>query len=309
MKPQSAELGVDDAIIGDVDKEERKGGQNKGASVKRAQDDEHDESSDAKRPLITTEHKSDRERQRRMNLNTHLDQLRRLLLKVEPTLNNAADRDALASNRLNLLDSAIHVLNKLYTENEERKRVIAGLLSPKGVGQPTDLHQNAEKSQRHVVRISHVRAFCACSFATVVRNMLLIAYCIHSNHLIRLSSQACCRSEQSAESAPPSSFASAASSCTHFFVKFWRWLFWCSECRSPCCRHIQPFACQAARARESNDDAPVCVFSNTSNGGVAAAIYNAVKCCKHGSWSCEQQSGGTAERTNKLFCRKRWNTR
>lgn len=88
--------------------------------------------------LSRAEKKRDREKQRRKDLNGAYDRLSALLFKIDPKIREDADErskiktsgdgeDMLTFNRLELVNSAVDVLERIHRENEERKMVIIHL--------------------------------------------------------------------------------------------------------------------------------------------------------------------------------------
>ena len=85
---------------------------------KRSRDDEED--------LSRSERKRNREKSRRNALNDRLEALAALLYKIDPALKSGKGDQAIM-NRVNLIQSAVQTLQRIHTENEDRKLAITDL--------------------------------------------------------------------------------------------------------------------------------------------------------------------------------------
>jgi len=87
--------------------------------------------------LTRSEKKRDREKKRRKDLNAGYDALMSLIFKIDPKIRQEAEERVKKSkggveelpvlNRLELIQSTVHVLERVHQENEERKLVIIHL--------------------------------------------------------------------------------------------------------------------------------------------------------------------------------------
>jgi hypothetical protein len=92
-------------------------------------DDEDDVGGEGSHSGVSTDKKkkSARERSRRVDFNSQLSSLRKLLIAVSPDLNNSKDRNRLYGNRVEVLMETKNALERLHQENEERAKTIAEL--------------------------------------------------------------------------------------------------------------------------------------------------------------------------------------
>lgn len=97
--------------------------------------------------LTRAEKKRDREKQRRSEINQGYDHLLDLLFRIDPKIRREAEvqakrgkEDQPLLNRLEIINSACAVLERIHNENEERKMVILhlsrGLLASGNNGDP-----------------------------------------------------------------------------------------------------------------------------------------------------------------------------
>jgi hypothetical protein len=97
--------------------------------------------------LTRAEKKRDREKQRRSEINQGYDHLLDLLFRIDPKIRREAEvqakrgkEDQPLLNRLEIINSACAVLERIHNENEERKMVILhlsrGLLASGNNGAP-----------------------------------------------------------------------------------------------------------------------------------------------------------------------------
>jgi hypothetical protein len=92
-----------------------------------------------------SERKRQREKQRRSDLSNAFDELSAFIVQVEPEggdqdsdvkkkrKKSDGGEDASGITRLELIGRAIRIMRRLHTENEERKRIIAGIQEKEGV--------------------------------------------------------------------------------------------------------------------------------------------------------------------------------
>eukprot|EP00980_Cylindrotheca_fusiformis_P000276 scaffold66_cov115-Cylindrotheca_fusiformis.AAC.8 len=96
-----------------------------------------------------SERKRQREKQRRSDLSSAFDELAAFIVQVEPESGDLdpdakkkrkksdGGEDASGITRLELIGRALRIMRRLHTENEERKRIIAGI-QEKGGASPND---------------------------------------------------------------------------------------------------------------------------------------------------------------------------
>lgn len=92
---------------------------------KRSREDDQD--------LSRSERKRNREKNRRNSLNYRLEALAALLFKIDPTLKSGKGDNAIM-NRVNLIQSTVQTLERIYKENEDRKLLITDLSGETGKG-------------------------------------------------------------------------------------------------------------------------------------------------------------------------------